>query len=156
MDTDRSCRLIDPADAGRYDQIYPDKAQTLRHIRGATSMDAYCRALDQAGGQDGAAAAYRGYHDHDRVVRGLAGSGDLAPAARAHLDPHWTAPPHPAFRAYDQRLDVLISHHEFRRIRAVAKGDQALEPWTWLPAAAALAIAALIVAGVWPRLSEYR
>ncbi|MCP9953291.1 hypothetical protein [Actinomadura madurae] len=156
MDTDRSRRLIDPAGAVRYDQMYLEKAQTIRYVKGAAGMDAYNRALDRAAARNGAAAAYRVYQDHDRAVRDLAERGDRVAAARAHLDPRWTALPHPAFRTYHQRLDALISRHEFLRIRAVARGDRAAEPWTWLPAAGALAIAALIAAGVWPRLSEYR
>ncbi|TDD73509.1 hypothetical protein E1293_31100 [Actinomadura darangshiensis] len=161
MDTDRGRRLIDPGAAARYDQMYLEKAQAILYVKGATSMDAYDGALGQrktGSGRDGAALLprYRGWQDHDRGVRELVEGGSRVAAVRAHLDPRWTALPHPSFRAHDQKLDGLVSHHEFLRIRAVKKGDQALDPWMWLPAAGALAIAALIVAGVWPRLSEYR
>ncbi|GAA1785222.1 hypothetical protein [Actinomadura chokoriensis] len=180
LDTDRARQLLDPAQADRYDQMYLEKSQTILYIRGATSLAAYYRELDQRvaratrdGGTvdfggfygtrarrtddaGGLLADYRRYQDHDRAVRTLAEGGDRLAAVRAHLDPDWAPLPHPAFRAHDQELDARISHHDFLRARGVADGDRALGPWTWLPPVAALAIAALVVAGVWPRLSEYR
>lgn len=180
LDTDRARQLLDPAQADRYDQMYLEKSQSILYIKGATSLAAYYRELDrrvasvtQDGGTvdfggfygtrarrtDDAGALltdYRRYQDHDRAVRGLAEGGDRPGAVRAHLDPRWAPLPHPAFRAHDQELDARISHHDFLRARSVADGDRALGPWNWLPPVAALAIAALVVAGVWPRLSEYR
>ncbi|MFB4312121.1 hypothetical protein [Actinomadura sp. GTD37] len=181
LDTDRARQLLDPGQADRYDQMYLDKAQTILYIEGATSLTDYYRELDRrvagagrggrpvdfggfygtrarlAAGDAGALlASYRRYQDHDEAVRGLAERGDRAAAVQAHLDPRWAPLPHPMFRAHDQELDARITHRDFLRARGVADGDRALDPWTWLPPAAALAIAALIVAGVWPRLSEYR
>ncbi|NKZ06602.1 hypothetical protein [Actinomadura latina] len=181
LDTDRARQLLDPAQADRYDQMYLEKSQTILYIEGATSLAAYYRELDARVARvsrDGGAvtfggfygtrarlaaadagallAGYREYQDHDRAVRSLAESGRRVAAVRAHLDPRWAPLPHPAFRAHDQELDARISHHDFLRARSVANGDRALDPWTWLAPAAALAIAALIAAGVWPRLSEYR
>lgn len=181
LDTDRARQLLDPAQADRYDQMYLEKSQTILYIEGATSLAAYYRELDARvarASRDGGSVAfggfygtraraaagdagelladYRKYQDHDRAVRSLAEGGQRAAAVRAHLDPRWAPLPHPAFRAHDEELDARISHHDFLRIRSTADGDRALDPWTWLPPVAALAIAALIVAGVWPRLSEYR
>jgi hypothetical protein len=181
LDTDRARQLLDPAQGDRYDQMYLEKSQTILYIEGATSLAAYYRELDERvaratrdggtadfGGFYGTRArlaagdagelltGYRRYQDHDRAVRQLAESGNRAAAIRGHLDPRWAPLPHPALRAHDQELDARISHHDFLRARSVADGDRALDPWTWLPPAAALALAALIVAGVWPRLREYR
>ncbi|MFG2085457.1 MULTISPECIES: hypothetical protein [unclassified Spirillospora] len=185
LNTDRTRLILDPADADRYDQMYLEKSQTLLYIPGVTNLDAYMEELTErvGPGQDARAAdiggfygwwvhqaatqgradaagpllhRYRGYQGHQFAVRALAADGDRSRAVRAHLDPRWPHLPSLSFRHYDREFDGRISRHEFIGARAVARGDRALEPWSWLPPAAALAIAGLIVAGVWPRLSEYR
>lgn len=184
MDTDRGRQFLDPANADRYDQMYLEKSQTILHIRGVTDLAAYYRELGGRVAQAGSGArkvdfggfygrrarrnaergrddgsllsSYHRYQEHDRTVRELAQKGDRLAAARTHLDPRWTNLPDATLREHDRELDTRISHHEFVWSRRVTAGDRALEPWTWLPTAAALAVAALVVAGVWPRLSEYR
>ncbi|OLT37988.1 hypothetical protein BJF79_28250 [Actinomadura sp. CNU-125] len=184
MDTDRARQIVDPDNAGRYDNRYLDKSQTLLHLAGATGLDAYYRELGRSvagwdgnpravdfGGYYGRRArgevaragdfgalltAYGRYQDHNRDVRELADGGRLDAAARAHMDPRWGNLPHPTFRSYDRELDARVSHHQYRRVHAALRAEQALRPMPWLLPAAALAIAALVVAGVWPRLAEYR
>ncbi|MFD0903205.1 hypothetical protein [Actinomadura sediminis] len=176
MYTDRARQILDPDNADRYDRRYLDKSQTILYVAEASDLDAYYRALGRstdfgghlgrrarrdlphprAGGTGDLLAAYRNYQDLDRTVRGLAGDGRLDRAARAHLDPRWRHLPHPAFRAYDRELDARISHHQAHRVHAALEAERALRPMTWLPPVAALAIGALIVAGIWPRLAEYR
>jgi hypothetical protein len=105
---------------------------------------------------DSLLARYRAYQQHDRRVRGLAEARRPEEAAKAHMDPDWRHLPHPSFREHDSALEARIGRHQFVVDRTVLKGERALRAWTWLLPASALAIAALVVAGVWPRLSEYR
>ena len=173
MDSDRSRQLIDPASSDRYDQSYLEKSQRVLRIRGASDLAVYYRELRQwrpgFGGFYGLQlrraaevepglllASYRGYQEHDRAVRDRAASGDRAGAARAQVDPRWSYLPAPALQAHYRDLDVRISHHEYVWGRRVAAGDRAAKPWYWLAPAGALVVAALVVAGVWPRLAEYR
>ncbi|MEU8799433.1 hypothetical protein [Spirillospora sp. NPDC048819] len=183
MDTDRGRWLLDPADADRYDQMYLEKAQSILYIPGATNLDDYVGKLElPKPGEDARAAGFGGFYgrwsdrastpEQAREIRrqlaryrhyqvydkGVRAENDRASALRIHLAPEDGAPelPDSSFRVHDQEFDAWISRHEFIGARAVARGDRALEHWDWLPPAAALAIAALIVAGVWPRLSEYR
>ncbi|MEV5831841.1 hypothetical protein AB0L25_40420 [Spirillospora sp. NPDC052242] len=172
MYTDRARQVLDPENADRYDRRYLDKSQTILHVAGASDLDGYYRALGRSvdfGGYFGARArqdanhpdgellsAYRTYQDLDRTVRELAEDGRLDAAAQAHLDPRWRHLPHPAFRAYDRELDARISRHQAHRVHAALEAERALRPMTWLPPVAALAVGALIAAGIWPRLAEYR
>lgn len=176
MYTDRARQILDPENADRYDRRYLDKSQAILYVAGASDLDGYYRALGRSmdfGGYVGARerrdaahpaargagdllAAYRTYQDLDRTVRGLAEDGRLDAAARAHLDPRWRHLPHPAFRAYDRELDARIGRHQAHRVHAALEAERALRPMTWLPPVAALAVGALIAAGIWPRLAEYR
>ena len=179
MNTDVTRRFLDPAGADRYDQMYLEKSQTMLYIPGATSLDASHRALTErpaaaerggraAGGffglwagreapdaEESLLSRYLRYQRHEQSVRETA-QGDRRRGVRAHLDPRWPYLPNQDSRLLDTGFDARISHHEVIGSRAVTSGDRALDPWTWLAPAAALAVAALIVAGVWPRLSEYR
>ncbi|XRQ04510.1 hypothetical protein ACN3XK_49295 [Actinomadura welshii] len=178
LHTDRSRLLLDPADADRYDQMYLEKSQALLYIPGAIRADTYYDELIslvaapkrdvRTAGLDGLLApgdGRRGDHELLTAYSNFQGAAWIIPTVaedgprrgiRAHMDSRWPYLPNVFFRHLDQHFDAQISHHDFLRGRAVASGDRALGPWTWLPPAAALAIAALIVAGVWPRLSEYR
>jgi hypothetical protein len=99
---------------------------------------------------------YGAYQRVDRRVRALAAAGRRIEAARAHMDPATPTLPHPGLRAHDDGLATLITHHQNLTDRTVGDGERALTAWTWLLPAACLAIVALIVAGVRPRLTEYR
>ncbi|TDC79363.1 hypothetical protein [Actinomadura sp. 7K507] len=182
LHTDRGRLLLDPADTDRYDQMYLEKSQKLLYIPGATRPETYIDELgsrlgtdergpdvgglfgsrngawvdwDAEGGRDELLKGYHTYQTTAWMIPTVAEDGAQR-GLRAHMEPRWPYLPNVYFRHLDEDFDARISHHEFLKGRAVAGGDRALEPWTWLPAAATLAIAALIVAGVWPRLSEYR
>ncbi|MFC6881602.1 MULTISPECIES: hypothetical protein [Actinomadura] len=138
---------------GRYDGgagavafrgVYGDQAREATEVRGQRRT--YAALLER----------YRAYQRNDRRVRALADAGDRAEAGRAHMDPRWPYLPHPAFREHDEELGARIGSHQYVVDRAVARGEGALGPWSWLLPLSVLAIAALVVAGVWPRLSEYR
>ncbi|WP_026404443.1 hypothetical protein [Actinomadura rifamycini] len=176
MYTDRARQILDPEHADRYDRRYLDKSQAILYVAGASDLDGYYRALGrsvdfggyfggrerreasrpEASGTAALLAAYRTYQDLDRTVRGLAEDGRLDAAARAHRDPRWRKLPHPAFRAYDREIDARIGRHQARRVRAALEAERALRPMTRLPPVAALAVGALIAAGIRPRLAEYR
>jgi hypothetical protein len=173
MHADRSRYLLDPARADRHDQTYLEKSQEVLYLGNAKDLEAYYSGLERLSANPGGAgrggfysagtrepatllARYLAYQQNDRRVRSLAGAGQLGAAARAHLDPEFSHLPDPRFREHVQGLDARISRHQYTAGRTVLDGEQALAAWTWLRPLAALAIAALVVAGVWPRLSEYR
>lgn len=155
MDTDRSRRLIDPAAPSATTRC------TWRRLRrSATSRARRHGRLQPGTGPGGGAERGRG-----RLPR-LPGPRPGRPGPRRARRPggRGPRPPGPALdgstspglpdlppetRRPDQQ--ARVPPHPRR-----GEGDRAAEPWTWLPAAGALAIAALIAAGVWPRLSEYR
>jgi hypothetical protein len=101
-------------------------------------------------------ARYGRYQRTDRHIRDLAAAGRRTEAAQAHMDPATPTLPHPDFQAYDDGLTALITHHQYLTDRTVQNGDQATTAWTWLLPASFAVIVALIVAGVRPRLNEYR
>ena len=103
-------------------------------------------------------ARYGRYQHVDRQVRAQAAAGHRTEAAKAHMDPDPDTPtlPRPEQRAYADGLAALIAHHQFLTDRTVQDGERAMTAWTWLLPVSCLAIVALIVAGVRPRLTEYR
>jgi hypothetical protein len=183
LDTDRARYLLDPRNADRYDQTYLEKSQAILYIPGARNLVAYYTALDRRSGgaagatgsgiydgekADGLADAgrlrpldklldhYRQYQRKDRHVRELADRGQRGAAARAHMDPALPYLPHRSFREHDQELAAHISRHKYVVDSTVTDADRALRPWAWLLPGSVLVIAALVVAGVRPRLAEYR
>ncbi|WUH99825.1 hypothetical protein OHR68_41120 [Spirillospora sp. NBC_00431] len=101
-------------------------------------------------------ARFRAYQRNDQRVRVLARGGDPGAAAKAHVDPRWRYLNHPSFRQQDDALDARVVRHQVVVNRMVRGGEDTLRPWAWLLPVSALAIAALVVGGVWPRLAEYR
>ncbi|HEU5157479.1 MAG TPA: hypothetical protein VFU43_10825 [Streptosporangiaceae bacterium] len=99
---------------------------------------------------------YGRYQRTDRQVRELAAAGRRTDAAIAHMDPDDPTLAHRDLRAYNDGLSTLITHHQYLTDRTVQDAQRAMTAWTWLLPAAFLVIAALIVAGVGPRLKEYR
>nr|BFE77459.1 hypothetical protein GCM10020093_000600 [Planobispora longispora] len=60
------------------------------------------------------------------------------------------------FEAYDAALVKLAGIHRTTFDRAVRDGEERVEELWFLLPMAMISTAVLIVAGVWPRLSEYR
>jgi hypothetical protein len=97
---------------------------------------------------------YKKYQDDDRTLRGKTGADAIAyvtDTSDAHDTQNYD------FSEYVDGLDTLIGINQNAFDGAIAAGDDAVEGWTakW-PYGAILVVAILVVAGVWPRLAEYR
>jgi hypothetical protein len=100
---------------------------------------------------------YEQYQRNDRRVRELADDGKRGEAAKAHMNPDPGVPlPHPAFQGHDEGLGSLITRHQYFLDGIVLNGEGAIRAWLFLLPGSVLAVAALVVAGVRPRLNEYR
>ena len=182
---DESRYLVDPARAGQYQQAFENKSQQLVQLAGAGIFQ-YDAALAQAisayranhadigfGGYFGAEfrnitfagervaaeqtlAAYQLYERDDRHIRALNRSGDLRAAiafdtSYAPGNSNW------AFTQYDNALAGLIAINQRAFTGAINAGQQDMNGWTgYLPAGAAILVIILVLAGVRPRLAEYR
>ncbi|MFD0539261.1 hypothetical protein ACFQY7_41525 [Actinomadura luteofluorescens] len=60
------------------------------------------------------------------------------------------------FDAYDAALSSLTAVHQDAFDKAIRDADGGLRGWNAVPPVAAVVIAALIIAGVRPRLAEFR
>jgi hypothetical protein len=60
------------------------------------------------------------------------------------------------FAAYDSALVSLTAIHQKAFTSAISEGDDALSGWNLVLPVAAIVIALLVLAGVRPRLSEFR
>jgi hypothetical protein len=172
---DESRYLLDPGRADIYTQTYLDKSQALLYVsagsigqydtaivpavtnygkgsigflgffgveaRGATRHDALATILDR----------YVQVQRDDQRMRTLAatGQGTAAIAVR-------TGDSLRDFDQYDAALESLVGVHQDTFAGAVRTGDRALNGWDVVPLASVLLAAALVVAGVAPRLWEYR
>jgi hypothetical protein len=182
---DESRYLVDPARAGQYQQAFESRSQQLVRLPRAGIFqydDALARALsayraDHAdvrfGGYFGvefrnitfageraaaekALAAYQVYERNDRHIRALNRGGNLRAAiafdtSYAPGNSNW------AFTQYDNALVALIAINQRAFTGAISAGQQDMTGWTWLiPGAAVIGISILVLAGVRPRLAEYR
>ena len=96
------------------------------------------------------------YERDDRHIRALNRSGDLRAAiafdtSYAPGNSNW------AFTRYDNALVGLIAINQRAFTGAISAGQQGMNGWTnYIPAGAVILIAVLVLAGVRPRLAEYR
>lgn len=182
---DESRYLVDPARAAQYQQAFENKSQQLIRLARAGIFQ-YDAALARAisayhannadirfGGNFGVEfrnitftgeraaaektlAAYQVYERDDRHIRALNHSGDLRGAiafdtSYAHGNSNW------AFTQYDNALVALIAINQRAFDGAIGAGQQGTNGWTGLiPAVAVILITVLVLAGVRPRLAEYR
>jgi hypothetical protein len=183
---DESRCLADPARAAMYQRSFLARSQQLAGVGavGDASPAGYEAALaaDVSAYQSGGAVrfggylgaefrnitfpgeraaavaallAYRDYQDDDGMLRALAATD---PKAAAGFDTG-TRPGQSdwAFTRYDQALSALIGINQRAFTAAIAAGRGDAAGWGGLlPAGGALLIAALVAAGVRPRLAEYR
>jgi hypothetical protein len=180
---DESRYLVDPGQSAQYQQAFLTKSQQLAAVGNvgifgydaalAADIDAY--RADNAdvrfGGYLGAEfrnitfpgeraaavrtlLAYQVYERDDRVLRALAKRNLAAAVAfdigTASGQSDW------AFNQYDAALSSVIAINQDAFTSAIQAGRGGADGWNGaVPAAAAAAIAALIIIGVWPRIAEY-
>jgi hypothetical protein len=99
-------------------------------------------------------AAYARVIDRDREMRELVAKGDRRGAIELRMGRESGAIS--TFDDYDTRLTRLIEEHQEEFDQAIKAGDDGLRRWDVLPPAAVLVVAGLILAGVRPRLAEFR
>ena len=181
---DESRYLLDPAHAAEYERGFLDKTQEILSLPGAT-LSTYDQQLDSAwngylrdhgrigwGGALGAefgnitfagerAAAestvglFQAYQKDDRQIRALVSAGRRDAAIRLCTS-YAPGGSNYAFDRYDTALAGLIAINT-RAFGAAEDADRRdLGRSVWLPGVAAIAALALLVAGVRPRLAEYR
>jgi hypothetical protein len=180
---DESRYLVDPGRAAQYQQAFLGKSQQLAGVgnAGLSGYDAALAADIRAyqadssdvrfGGYLGAEfrnitfpgeraaavralLAYQLYERDDRVLRALA-KKNLAAAVGFDIG---TAPGQSdwAFNKYDAALSSVIAINQDAFTVAVQAGEGGAASWDIaFPAAGAVLLAALVLAGVRPRLAEY-
>ncbi|TDD21432.1 hypothetical protein [Nonomuraea diastatica] len=164
MQGDQSRYLLDKERADTYEHTYLDKSMSVIYFE-AGNLDAYHRKVTTGSkdflgllgpelvGKEGRDAldAYRDFQAADVKFRRLV-LGDRANEAVAErLGPVTTT-----FTAYDEALLELAETHQGVFKRAIDMGESALNTlWLLLPFSIG-AIGLLVIAGVWPRLKEYR
>ncbi|GAA3663734.1 hypothetical protein GCM10022224_029640 [Nonomuraea antimicrobica] len=164
MQGDQSRYLLDKELADTYEHTFLDKSLSVVYYN-AGNLATYHGAVaggskDYLGmlgpelvGERGEEVfrAYQKYQAADRELRAAAEGGRANDAVAARVGPVTTA-----FTLYDRALVRLADSHQAAFDRAIATGEGALDNlWRLLPYAIG-AIGLLVIAGVWPRLKEYR
>jgi hypothetical protein len=171
---DESRYLLDPDRADTYEQVYLDKSQEILFVP-AGNLDTYYAQLDrrlaghtgfmgfygtearhvtlpgQRAAVDAMLSGYQRVQQDDARIRALAGAGGRHDAIVVR-----TGTATGDFDRYDQALVSLTAIHQKAFEGAIRGGDHGLNGWDLGLPGAALAIAVLILAGVRPRLSEFR
>jgi CHASE3 domain sensor protein len=171
---DETRYLLQPSLADTYEQVYLDKSQEILYVP-AGNLAIYYKQLDQrlAGrsflgflgveaqhvtlpGQNAALdrtlRGYQGVQRDDGRIRSLAtsaGGRHAAIALRMDIASR-------DFGTYDQALVSLTAIHQKAFTDAIRAGDDGLSGWNVGLPAAVIVIAVLVLAGVRPRLSEFR
>ncbi len=185
LHADETRFLLDPGMADTYSLAYLDKSQTVLYVPSgnlgeydaglAAAMKAYRadpRTVeflgfygDEARAHPGPAvtavlARYQQFQTDDQRIRPLAGAGHGRQATLL-LTGRTAGSSSYDFDQYDQAIVSLIAVHRVAFDQAIHTGDRELGrsvigSWAGLLPLAALAGAILVVAGVRPRLAEYR
>ncbi|MEV4178754.1 hypothetical protein [Nonomuraea sp. NPDC049709] len=156
MHGDESRYLLDRFRKDTYEHTFLDKSLTVAAVE-STSLPDYQSKLHVdfeglLGGLTGddrhrLFAAYQKFQQADARMRTMPGETAIK---------FWDGELTEAYEGYDKVLEELVRRHESDFERAIDSGDGALETlWRWIPAGLA-AGALLVLAGVWPRLREYR
>lgn len=180
---DESRWLLDASQRDRLEQAFLGKSQDVARFDSAT-IDNYDFLLDRAmqahqqdahpvsfGGYlgselknitfpreqiaaDQTLEAYQQYQLDDRTIRDKA-TTDLHDAIAFDTNP--TTGSNFDFALFDNKLEVVIDINQNAFDHAIATGEDALSGWTGtIPYGAAALIIVLVLAGIWPRMNEYR
>jgi hypothetical protein len=182
---DESRYLVDPGRAGQYQQAFLTKTQSLLNLDGA-GLDRYDSAFAAAlrayaanhadirftgylgtemrnitfTGERAAAervlANYQTYQRDDRRLRALATSGRRPAAIQFDIG---TAPGQSdyAFNQFDSSLMALIGINQKAFDTAIHSGQDKVTGWSSVvPGLGVLLVVGLLLAGLWPRVAEYR
>jgi hypothetical protein len=181
---DESRYLVDPDRAGQYQQAFLDKSQQLVTLTGATlttwdrdlaaALAAYQRDQHTIGwtgylgtefrnitftGERAQAETtvlrYQTYQLDDRRIRAMTTAGQLNDAI-AFCTSYAPGASNYAFDQYDQALAGLIATNQHAFDQAINDGQHELGGKDVVLWVGAVAVLALLVAGAWPRLREYR
>ncbi|MFD0683689.1 hypothetical protein [Actinomadura fibrosa] len=131
-----------PGGPVRFLGFFGDEARGIG--RGGPEADALVRTL----------RSYRTVLDNDRRMRALAAGNDRPGAVDLRMGKSSSALRD--FDAYDAALRGLTGVHQDVFDQAIDDADGGLRGWSALPPIAAAAIALLVLAGVRPRLAEFR
>jgi hypothetical protein len=183
LNADETRYLLDPKLADTYEQTYLDKAQSIVYIDGGTNLGKYYSGLStdlSAYDSDAAQVKFLGFfgaeakhvtltnqgqaissvltkwgkfQQDDQQLRSLATSGRQRDAIALRMGQTGSST---AFNDYDQALGSLIKIHRDAFYRAIDDGEGELSGWSWGLPVAAIVLAGLVLAGVRPRLSEFR
>ncbi|MDX6743301.1 hypothetical protein [Actinocorallia sp. A-T 12471] len=152
--------LLDPDRAETYEQVYFDTSQTIAYVP-AGNLPTYYAAiaksplkggfLQDADASDPVLVRYRAFQKTDRNLRELVGAGRLRQAIVLR-----TGSAAGTYAAYDQELDKLVNAGRTSFDAGVTRAGEALDGWdTGLPVSV-LAVLALVLLGIRPRLAEFR
>jgi hypothetical protein len=185
MHADEIRFLLDPGRTDTYSLDYLDKSQTVLYVPSGNLGEYYTRlsAAMRAYQADPAAVSFLGFYGDearthpgpaltavlarfqqvqvdDQHIRQLAGTGQNMRAI-AVLTGQAAGSSSYDFDRYDQAIVSLIGLHRETFDQAIRTGDRdlgrsVLGSWAGLLPLAALGIAILVMAGVRPRLAEYR
>jgi hypothetical protein len=172
---DETRYLLDPTLADTYEQVYLDKSQEILYVP-AGNLTTYYRQLDQRVAARSGFMGFLGIEAQhvtlpgqkealDRTLRGYQGvqhdDARLRTLATTNGGRHdaivvrmGTASQD--FATYDQALVRLTAIHQKAFQSAIRDGDDGLSGWDIGLPVAAIVIALLVLAGVRPRLSEFR
>jgi len=185
MHADEIRFLLDPGQADTYSLDYLDTSQTVLYVPSGNLVEYYTGlgAAMRAYQANPAAVSFLGFYGQearahpgpgltavltsfrqvqadDQLIRQLAGTGHSRQAI-AVLTGQSAGSSSYDFDRYDRAVVALISLHRQRFDQAIRTGDQdlgrsVLGSWAGLVPLAGFGIALLVIAGVRPRLAEYR
>ncbi|TMR11974.1 hypothetical protein ETD86_34075 [Nonomuraea turkmeniaca] len=164
MQGDQSRYLLDKERADTYEHIFLDKSLSLMYLPAGnlgTYQDKVIRGSEgylgllgpELAGRRGTEAmrAYSNFQNADLAFRdfAIAGRTNEAVTARLGIVAQW-------FDVYDRALVALTQQHQDEFDRAIKTGESTLDSLWRLEPFAVGVIGLLVIAGVWPRLKEYR
>ncbi|WP_084962510.1 hypothetical protein [Thermoactinospora rubra] len=153
---DQSRYLLDKGRKDTYEHTFLDKARTVVAVKSTSLPDYQAKLNDAFGGMLGGVAGpdrqrlfatYQAFQQADARMRTMKKDAAIK---------FWDGELTQAFESYDKALEELVRRHESVFEAAIDRGDGALGALWRLVPAGLVAAALLVLAGIWPRLKEYR